>query len=209
MAHQYVSCLVLDPREIQHLRLNEEAPSVHSLHNSFICLQHLNELLALLDLDRSVGATGKAHLPIRLKVVHDLIGESDEATLLWHQVHDLLACDIEDNKHGLIGLDDFDFMLAAQVVCKADVKLVALTVQRESRLWCLVKGDIINAVCPVVVYSDNVLSDHSIESLTFVVASARLIRFSDYANLVEDAHRAADDLMLRSHLQHEALFANR
>ena len=113
MAHEYVASFILDARELENLRLDEEAPSVHTLYHTLIRLQHLDELFALFNLDRGICAPCEAHLAICFKVVDDLVCQSDEATLLGHQVHDLLTSNIKHNKHGLVRVDGLDFVLTA------------------------------------------------------------------------------------------------
>ena len=87
-------------------------------------------------------------------------------------------------------------MLTAEVVGEADMKLVALTMQREFRLRRFIKSDIIHSICSLVVDCYYVLANDCVEDFTLVVAASGFVGFSDHANLVQYAESPAHHLVL-------------
>ena len=127
VTHQHVSCIVLVARKLENFRIDIEAPSLHALNDLLILLEHQDELSHFFDFDRSVGPPGESHFSERLEVIHDLICEADKATVFRDQVDDLLSWDVKHDKHGLVRLDNINFVLASEIVGEADMVFFTLT----------------------------------------------------------------------------------
>ena len=105
--------------------------------------------------------------------------------MLWYQVVNLFPSNVEDDKHWLVSLNNINFMLTPQVICKGDVVLLALANQGECRVWRLFETNIVDTVCPLVVSGYDILADYLAENCSLVITATSLISFFGNSNFVE------------------------
>lgn len=141
--------------------------------------QHLHELGALLDFNWGIGSPSEPNLSEGFEVIHYLVCQPDEPAVLRNEVDHLLSSDVEDDEQGLAGVTHLYLVLAAEVVCKTNMVLLTLAYEGESRVWSLVKGDVVDAVSPVVVRRHNVLANDCISHFLLEVAPSSLIDLLD------------------------------
>ena len=175
MTHYNIASVIFDSLKLDNFRIEVKAPGFHALKDLLVRLEHSYELSRFVDLDGCICSAREPNLSKCLEIIHDLVCEAYEAAVLRNKIDNLLAMDIEDNKHGLVGLNNIDLVLTFQVIGKADMIFFALAHKCESRVRCLVKSYVIELVGSLVVSGHDVSSNDSISNLSDIVASSRLV----------------------------------